>query len=96
MQWRTVNRWRSFGIGIAGLVIALCPSGAWACAVCWGGDDALARGLSASVMFLMSMPFIVGGSMIGVLYIAHQRARGERWPYVPIRKLTRLRKEERP
>jgi hypothetical protein len=44
----------------------------------------------------MSMPFIVGGSMIGVLYIAHQRARGERWPYVPIRRLARLRKEDRP
>lgn len=94
MQGHTVNRWHAFGIGIGGLMIALCPSGAWACAVCWGSNDALSRGLSASVMFLMSMPFIVGGSMIGVLYIAHQRARGERWPYVSIRKLTRLRKED--
>jgi hypothetical protein len=69
---------------------------AWACAVCWGGDDALARGLTASVLFLMSMPFIVGGSMIGILYIAYQRARGARWPYVPIRKLPWLGKEDKP
>jgi hypothetical protein len=69
---------------------------AWACAVCWGGDDALARGLTASVMFLMSMPFIVGGSIIGILYVAYQRARGEPWPYVPIRKLPWLGKEDKP
>ncbi|MGQ4809308.1 hypothetical protein NKDENANG_02724 [Candidatus Entotheonellaceae bacterium PAL068K] len=56
--------------------IVLLPMAAWACAVCWGGDDALAHGLNVSIMFLMSMPFLIGGSIIGTLYVAYKRAQG--------------------
>jgi hypothetical protein len=39
-----------------------------------------------SVLFLMAMPFVIGGSIISVLYIAHKRARGQRWlPAMPKR-----------
>jgi hypothetical protein len=35
--------------------------------------------MNMSVLFLMAMPFVIGGSVIGVLYIAHRQARGQRW-----------------
>lgn len=54
----------------------LAPALTWACAVCWGGNDAVSRGLNISIMFLMSMPFVIGGSILGVLYVAHKRAQG--------------------
>lgn len=62
------------------VAVGLLPASARACAVCWGGDDALAHGLNVSVVFLMSMPFLIGGSIIGVLYVAYKRAQGQRWP----------------
>jgi hypothetical protein len=58
---------------------AMFPSAAWACAVCWGADDPLGRGLNVSILFLMSMPFLIGGSIIGVLLVAQKRAKGQRW-----------------
>jgi hypothetical protein len=66
-------------IGLATL-IALLPVAAWACAVCFEGDDALARGLNMSILFLMSMPFIIFGSIFGSVYIIYKRAqrRGHR------------------
>jgi hypothetical protein len=66
------------GIGLL-LVTAMFPSAAWACAVCWGADDPLGRGLNVSILFLMSMPFLIGGSIIGVLFVAQKRAQGWRW-----------------
>ena len=60
-------------IGLA-TVIALLPAAAWACAVCFEGDDALARGLNMSILFLMSMPFTVFGSIFGAVYLAQKRA----------------------
>lgn len=54
----------------------LAPAITWACAVCWGGNDAMSRGLNVSIMFLMSMPFVIGGSILGVIYVAHKRAQG--------------------
>jgi hypothetical protein len=61
------------------VVAAMLPSAAWACAVCWGADDPLGRGLNVSILFLMSMPFLIGGSIIGVLFVAQKRAQGQRW-----------------
>ena len=67
---------------IMGLVtlIALLPVAAWACAVCFEGDVALARGLNMSILFLMSMPFTIFGSIFGSVYIMYKRAqrRGNR------------------
>ena len=63
--------WRIMGLAT---VIALLPVAAWACAVCFEGDDALARGLNMSILFLMSMPFAIFGSIFGTVYIAQKRA----------------------
>ena len=73
MQGRKMYRW---GWRIVGLVavMALLPVAAWACAVCFEGDDALARGLNMSILFLMSMPFAIFGSIFSTVYIAHKRA----------------------
>ena len=73
MYW--LSRWR---IGLL-VVTAMFPSAAWACAVCRGVDDPLGRGLNVSILFLMSMPFLIGGSIIGVLFVAQKRAQGRRW-----------------
>ena len=63
--------WRIVGLAT---VLALLPVAAWACAVCFEGDDALARGLNMSILFLMSMPFAIFGSIFGTVYIAQKRA----------------------
>ena len=55
-------------------VIALLPVAAWACAVCFEGDDALARGLNMSILFLMSMPFTIFGAIFGAVYFTQKRA----------------------
>jgi hypothetical protein len=77
---------RSWLSGVLVLTLVFLPAITWACAVCWASDDALARGMNMSVLFLMAMPFVIGGSIISVLYIAHKRARGQRWlPAMPKR-----------
>lgn len=59
-------------------LIAVVPVDALAqgCAMCQSvmpkGDDPLARGLFWSVLLLMSMPFIVGGSIGGWLYYRYR------------------------
>ena len=60
------------------VLIGAGPETSWACATCWGANDALTRGLNASILFMMLMPFLIGGSVLGILYIAHQRTRGQR------------------
>lgn len=92
MQGRNVSRWRFFIGGIVAL-IAVLPVESWACAVCWGADDALAHGLNVSILFLMSMPFLIGGSIFAVIFVAQQRARGERWPYVSMKRIAWMQKE---
>ena len=74
MQGRKTYRW---GWRIVGLVavMTLLPVAVWACAVCFEGDDALARGLNMSILFLMSMPFAIFGSIFSTVYIAQKRAR---------------------
>ena len=56
----------------------LIPAMSYACSVCWGADDALAQGLNVSVLFLMSMPFAIGGSIVGVLFVAQRQHKGRR------------------
>ena len=63
--------WRTIGLATA---LTLLPVAAWACAVCFEGDDALARGLNMSILFLMSMPFVIFGSIFGTVYITYRRA----------------------
>ena len=73
MQRQNLYRWGRRTIGLA-TVITLLPVAAWACAVCFEGDDALARGLNMSILFLMSMPFAIFGSIFGTVYITYKRA----------------------
>ena len=73
MQRRNLYRWSWRALELATLIVLL-PTAAWACAVCFEGDDALARGLNMSILFLMSMPFAIFGSIFGTLYITYKRA----------------------
>jgi predicted Na+-dependent transporter len=73
VQRHNLYRWGWRTLGLAA-VIALLPVTAWACAVCFEGDDALARGLNTSILFLMSMPFVIFGSIFGTVYITYKRA----------------------
>ena len=66
-----VAPWRIVGLAA---VMTLLPVAAWACAVCFEGDDALARGLNTSILFLMSMPFAIFGSIFGAVYLTQKRA----------------------
>ena len=92
MARRNVHRW---GRGVVGLatVLTLLPVAAWACAVCWDGESPLARALNTSILFLMSMPFLIGGTIVSTLYVAHKRAQGQRWPRLVIKSLVGTQKE---
>ena len=46
----------------------------WACAVCVSGNDTGADGYNASVLFLMSTPYLVVGSIAGGLFLMVRRA----------------------
>ena len=73
MQGRKMYHWGWRIVGLA-IVMALLPVAAWACAVCFEGDDALARGLNMSILFLMSMPFAIFGAIFSTVYIAQKHA----------------------
>ena len=60
------------------LAAALLPATSHACSVCWGANDALAHGLNVSILFLMSMPFLIGGSIVGVLWVAQRQQKDRR------------------
>lgn len=79
MQSGCRRPWRYVLVG-ALLAVSAVPSLARACAVCWGGEDALTQAFNTSILFLMAMPFVIGGSIMGVLFMAQKRARGQRWP----------------
>ena len=81
MQGRNVQRWGQRAVGLA-IVLILLPVAAWACPVCWDGESPLARAMNMSILFMMSMPFLIGGSIISTLYVAHKRAQGHRWPWL--------------
>lgn len=80
-------------VGSLVALLGLFPTGSWACAVCWGGDDALAHGMNVSILFLMSMPFLIGGAIFGILWIAYKRARGERLSSLSLKNLAWGQKE---
>ena len=65
-------------IAAAVLAAALLPALSHACSVCWGADDGLAHGLNVSILFLMSMPFLIGGSIVGVLWVAQRQHKDRR------------------
>src|SRR5437773_4285266 len=73
MQGPKMYRWGWRIVGLA-TIMALLPVAAWACSVCFEGDDALARGLNMSILFLMSMPFTIFGAIFGVVYFTQKRA----------------------
>jgi hypothetical protein len=68
-----MSRWGWSIVGLA-TVMALLPVAAWACAVCFEGDDALARGLNVSILFLLSMPYAIVGAICSTVYVVHKRA----------------------
>ena len=70
------KRWALYTLSVMAL-LGLPPATAWACAVCWGANDALAHGLNVSIAFLMSMPFLISGTIMGVLYFTYKRAHGQ-------------------
>lgn len=55
---------------VTGLIIAICPTLAQACAVCGGSED---NGYFWGVLFLMSMPFAVGSFVGGWLVYSYRR-----------------------
>lgn len=91
-QGQSVSRW-GYGVASGVALVAWLPAVSWGCAVCWGGDDALAHGISVSILFLMSMPFLIGGSIFGIIFVAHKRAQGARWPSWPIKNVAWGQKE---
>ena len=51
----------------------------WACAVCLtGSSDAGTAGYNASVLFLMSTPYLVVGAIAGGLILTYRRAQKRR------------------
>ena len=51
------------------------------CAMCgssYGEADPTGRAISLSVLFLMTMPYVLLGSVASVFFFAHRRARGRR------------------
>ena len=72
---RRVKQAAAAAVMAAGLLM---PAIALACSVCWGADDALAHGLNVSVLFMMTMPFAIGGSIVGVLIVAQRQRKGRR------------------
>lgn len=67
---------------VAGAVLVLSGSDALAqgCAMCRtaveGATDPLSRGISLSVLFMVSMPFAIFTTIAGWLYISHRRQGG--------------------
>jgi hypothetical protein len=66
------------------------------CAMCktavGGADDPLARGLNVSILFLLSMPFILAGSVGGWFFYMYRRSRRP----VPMLRLVETAKEGTP
>jgi hypothetical protein len=56
------------------MVLAVLPVTAWAHTVGIEGDDALARGINMSVLFLLAMPVTIVGVIGGTVYLVQKRA----------------------
>lgn len=66
------------------------------CAMCktaiGGAEDPLARGLNVSILFLVSMPFVLLGSVGGWFYYLYRRSRR----HMPMLRLVQTAKEGNP
>ena len=63
----------------AAAFLAVSAARLWACAVCLGGSgEGTADGYNASVLFLMSTPYMVFGAIVGGLIWSYRRARQRR------------------
>ncbi len=69
-------------VGLLGmaLIITILPTPADACAVCAGSED---HGYFWGVLFLMSMPFLIGSSIGGWLLYSYRRAQPGVAPSAP-------------
>ena len=82
------------GVPVIGRAASLCAAGAvllaarasWAqgCAMCATGlggvNDPLSRGMNISILFMMSMPFLLTGSVAGWLWYSFWRSKPRRPP----------------
>jgi hypothetical protein len=71
-----MQRWRIYGGIIASIVVL--PVAVWACPVCLGGDEGLIYSMRVSILFLLSVPFLIAGSIAMVFFVAYKRAQGKR------------------
>ena len=72
---------KAFLLCFFGMLTALVETGtlARACSVCISGaDDATADAFNTSVLFLMSTPYLVVGSIAGALFLVYRRSRTKR------------------
>jgi hypothetical protein len=78
---------------VAGLLTLPGELLAQGCAMCktavGGPEDPLARGLNVSILFLLSMPFVLAGSVGGWFFYMYRRTRR----HVPVLRLVRAAKE---
>ena len=78
------------------LALATLPNrvAAQGCAMCQtgvgGADDPLARAMNISILFLMSMPFVLTGAVGAWFFFMYRRSRGRR----PVLQVLRARREE--
>lgn len=54
------------------------PPAAWACAVCWGGNEKQAWAFAVSGYVLLGTPFLILGSIIGGAYLVQRRLQRQR------------------
>jgi hypothetical protein len=73
MQGRNMYQRGRRLVGLA-TVLALLPVAAWAHALGAEADEALARGLNLSILFLLSMPVAIFGAIFATVYITQKRA----------------------
>jgi hypothetical protein len=65
-----------YSISITAVALLMQAAQVWACAVCLGdASDSTIDGYNASVLFLMSTPYLVVGSIVAGLIFTYRRAR---------------------
>ena len=62
------------GMLLITFLIAILPLSLEACPACKNLDEPIARGFNWSVLFMMSMPFIVFGVIGGSVFYTYRRA----------------------
>jgi hypothetical protein len=64
---------------VFGLSLLVRSSASWACAVCWAGDTGpTADAYNSSVLFLMTAPYAVMGSIAAWLFYTYRRSAATR------------------